>query len=89
MPKVCVSETTTKEPRASSADADRNMIAGKIQKEHPGYGAGFAAMAVATVALNELVGPILFKAALDRSGESATHADTVESAPAAGVEPAR
>ncbi|RPH70699.1 MAG: hypothetical protein EHM78_10460 [Myxococcaceae bacterium] len=64
-------------------------IAGKIQKEHPGYGAGFAAMAVATVALNELVGPILFKAALDRSGESATHADTEESTPATGVEPAR
>jgi Kef-type K+ transport system membrane component KefB len=64
-------------------------IAGKIQKEHPGYGAGFAAMAVATVALNELIGPILFKAALDRSGETARHADTEESTPTAGVEPAR
>lgn len=33
-------------------------------------GAAFAALGVATVALNELVGPVLFKIALDRSGES-------------------
>ncbi len=31
-------------------------------------------MAVATVALNELVGPVLFKTALDRTGESAGQA---------------
>ncbi|HET9158616.1 MAG TPA: hypothetical protein VFN91_18215, partial [Myxococcaceae bacterium] len=66
-------------------------IAGKIQKEHPGYGAGFAAMAVATVALNELVGPILFKTALDRSGETARHGDAEEPAvtPPPAVDPAR
>ena len=60
-------------------------IAAKIQKEHPGYGAGFAAMAVATVAMNELVGPILFKTALDRSGETASHGDVEESTPAPEV----
>jgi Kef-type K+ transport system membrane component KefB len=64
-------------------------IAAKIQKEHPGYGAGFAAMAVATVAMNELVGPILFKTALDRSGETASHGDVDEPAAAPAVDPAR
>jgi len=63
-------------------------IAAKIQKEHPGYGAGFAAMAVATVALNELVGPILFKTALDRSGETASHGDADEPVAAPAVDPA-
>lgn len=33
---------------------------------------GFGSLVVATVAINELVGPILFKFALDRAGESAT-----------------
>jgi Kef-type K+ transport system membrane component KefB len=64
-------------------------IAGKIQKEHPGYGAGFAAMAVATVAMNELVGPILFKTALDRSGETASHDESEETAPTPAPDPAR
>ena len=62
-------------------------IAGKIQKEHPGYGAGFAAMAVATVAMNELVGPILFKTALDRSGETTSHDEAEEPAPAPAPDP--
>ena len=43
-------------------------IAARIQGEFPSFGAAFAAMAVATVALNELVGPVLFKTALDRTG---------------------
>jgi Kef-type K+ transport system membrane component KefB len=62
-------------------------IAGKIQKEHPGYGTGFAAMAVATVALNELVGPILFKTALDRTGETASHGDLDEPSSVQATEP--
>jgi Kef-type K+ transport system membrane component KefB len=41
-----------------------------IEKAYPSFGAGFRALAVATVAINELVGPILFKTALDRSEES-------------------
>ncbi|HEY1904808.1 MAG TPA: hypothetical protein VGG91_02130, partial [Myxococcaceae bacterium] len=64
-------------------------IAAKIQKEHPGYGAGFAAMAVATVAMNELVGPILFKTALDRSGETAKHDEAEEPTPTPAPDPAR
>ncbi|HSP18295.1 MAG TPA: hypothetical protein VLQ79_02200, partial [Myxococcaceae bacterium] len=50
-------------------------IAAKIQGEFPSFGAAFAAMAVATGALNELVGPVLFKTALDRTGESAGQAE--------------
>ncbi len=33
---------------------------------------GFGSLVVATVAINELIGPIVFKLALDRAGESAT-----------------
>ena len=42
-------------------------------------------MAVATVALNELVGPVLFKTALDRTGESAGQAEEDEAPEAVGL----
>ena len=45
-------------------------IAARMQGQFPAFGAQFGALAVAAVALNELVGPVLFKLALDRSGES-------------------
>ena len=45
-------------------------IAAKMQSQFPSFGAQFGALAVAAVALNELVGPVLFKLALDRTGES-------------------
>jgi len=45
-------------------------IAAKMQGQFPAFGAQFGALAVAAVALNELVGPVLFKLSLDRSGES-------------------
>ncbi|HKU42953.1 MAG TPA: cation:proton antiporter [Polyangiales bacterium] len=41
-----------------------------IERAFPSFGPGFRSLAVATVAVNELVGPILFKLALDRTGES-------------------
>jgi len=41
-----------------------------IERAFPSFGAGFRSLAVATVAVNELVGPVLFKLALDRTGES-------------------
>jgi Kef-type K+ transport system membrane component KefB len=41
-----------------------------VAREFPGLGTGFRALAIATVAVNELVGPILFKLALDRTKES-------------------
>jgi Kef-type K+ transport system membrane component KefB len=41
-----------------------------VAKEFPSIGPQFRALAIATVAVNEMVGPILFKMALDRSKES-------------------
>ena len=41
-----------------------------IAREFPAIGAPFRSLAIATVAVNELVGPVLFKLALDRAGES-------------------
>jgi Kef-type K+ transport system membrane component KefB len=41
-----------------------------IAREFPGFGVQFRALAIASVAVNEMVGPILFKLALDRSGET-------------------
>jgi Kef-type K+ transport system membrane component KefB len=41
-----------------------------IERAFPGFGSGFRALAIATVALNEIVGPVLFKFALDRAGET-------------------
>jgi len=45
-------------------------IAAKMATEFPSFGAQFGALAVAAVALNEVVGPVLFKLSLDRGGES-------------------
>ena len=41
-----------------------------IAREFPSIGTGFRALAIATVAINEMVGPVLFKLALDRTGET-------------------
>src|SRR5207247_10775313 len=45
-------------------------LAASISSRFPTFGNGFRALAIATVALNEMFGPILFKLALDRTGES-------------------
>jgi Kef-type K+ transport system membrane component KefB len=44
-------------------------LASTVSREFPSFGAGFQSLAVATIGINEMVGPILFKIALDRSGE--------------------
>jgi Kef-type K+ transport system membrane component KefB len=41
-----------------------------VAKEFPLFGTSFRALAIATVAINEMIGPVLFKLAIDRSGES-------------------
>ncbi len=41
-----------------------------IAREFPTFGTGFRALAIATVAINEMVGPVLFKLALDRTRET-------------------
>ena len=45
-------------------------LAAVVSREFPSFGDGFRALAVATIALNEMLGPILFKIALDRAGET-------------------
>ncbi len=45
-------------------------LAVTIERAFPRFGPPFRALAIATVALNQLVGPILFKLALDRTGET-------------------
>jgi Kef-type K+ transport system membrane component KefB len=57
-------------------------IAAKVAGEFPEFGQAFGALAVAVVAVNEVAGPVLFKLALDRAGESAA----TDTAAAAGVE---
>jgi Kef-type K+ transport system membrane component KefB len=47
-------------------------LAGGIAKAFPTFGPGFGSLAIATVAINEMIGPVLFKLALDRSGESSS-----------------
>lgn len=46
-------------------------LAGAVSETFPALGQGFASLAIAVVVLNELFGPLLFKWALDRSGETA------------------
>ncbi|HVY48384.1 MAG TPA: sodium:proton exchanger [Minicystis sp.] len=49
-------------------------VANVIASQFPGVGKGFRALAVACATLNEVVGPVLFKIALDRTGEVQTEA---------------
>ncbi len=41
-----------------------------VERSFPGFGAGFSSLALATIAINELIGPVFFKAALDAAGET-------------------
>ncbi|MEO7109219.1 MAG: sodium:proton exchanger, partial [Polyangiaceae bacterium] len=45
-------------------------IAPIIAHEFPSFGGPFSALAIAAVGINQLVGPVMFKIALDRTGES-------------------
>lgn len=53
-----------------------------IVRSFPEFGEGFRSLVIATVALNEMIGPVLFKLALDRSGEARTEAAGASSAAA-------
>jgi Kef-type K+ transport system membrane component KefB len=44
-------------------------IAQTVEREFPQLGGGFRSLVIATVAVNEIVGPIVFKWALEREGE--------------------
>jgi Kef-type K+ transport system membrane component KefB len=41
-----------------------------IERAFPSFGPGFRALAIATIAINEMVGPVIWKIAVDRSGEA-------------------
>jgi Kef-type K+ transport system membrane component KefB len=41
-----------------------------VAREFPSIGPPFRALAIATVAINEMIGPVIFKLALDRAGET-------------------
>jgi hypothetical protein len=41
-----------------------------LERQFPAFGTGLRALGVATVAINEMVGPVLFKWGIDRAGES-------------------
>jgi Kef-type K+ transport system membrane component KefB len=45
-------------------------VSNLIATQFPSFGAGFRAIAVACIALNEMIGPVMFKLALDRAGET-------------------
>ena len=51
-----------------------------VERNVPSIGPGIRSLVLATVAINEMIGPILFKLALDRSGESRT-TDEVDGSP--------
>ena len=53
-------------------------IASIIATKFPAFGAGFRDVAIACVALNEMVGPVLFKLVLDRAKESQAPAPTLD-----------
>ncbi|MGZ3423696.1 MAG: cation:proton antiporter [Polyangiales bacterium] len=59
-------------------------VASVIERSFPTFGPPFRSLSLATVAINEMVGPVLFKLALDRTGESSHAPVEVRSAP---VEP--
>ena len=44
-----------------------------VEAKFPSFGAAFRALVIATVAINEIIGPIVFKAVLLRTGESGKH----------------
>ena len=44
-----------------------------IARAFPSFGEGFRSLSIAAIAINEMLGPILFKFALDRAGETDVH----------------
>jgi Kef-type K+ transport system membrane component KefB len=47
-----------------------------VERQFPDFGPGFRSLAIAVVAINEMVGPVLFKLGLDRAGETDNHAQS-------------
>ena len=47
-------------------------LANAVARAFPSFGEGFRALAIACIAINEMIGPVLFKLALDRSDETSS-----------------
>jgi Kef-type K+ transport system membrane component KefB len=62
-------------------------LGGMIQREFPAFGGPLRALVIANVALNAIVGPILFKLALDRAKESKAPATSLGDADEIGTAP--
>lgn len=45
-------------------------VAAVIERTFPAFGAPFRSLSLATIAINEMLGPVLFKLSLDRTGET-------------------
>jgi Kef-type K+ transport system membrane component KefB len=45
-------------------------LAGVVERQFPSFGAPFRALTIAVLAINAIVGPVLFKMALDRTKET-------------------
>jgi Kef-type K+ transport system membrane component KefB len=58
-------------------------IAIGLSRSFPSFGDGFRSLAIATVAINEMIGPVFFKLVLDRVGE--TSSDPVRRRPSVSV----
>ena len=56
-----------------------------ITREFPELGGGFGALAIAAIAINQLVGPILFQYALEKNGECADSAPPTPAAALSGA----
>jgi Kef-type K+ transport system membrane component KefB len=41
-----------------------------VTREFPAFGTAFGSLVIATIGVNEVIGPVLFKLALDRAGET-------------------
>jgi Kef-type K+ transport system membrane component KefB len=45
-------------------------VAAVIERSFPAFGAAFRSLSLANIAINEIIGPVLFKLSLDRTGET-------------------
>ncbi len=54
-------------------------VAAVIERTFPSFGTPFRSLALATIAINEMLGPVLFKLSLDRSGETSSAPEEIRS----------
>jgi Kef-type K+ transport system membrane component KefB len=58
-----------------------------VARTFPSWGGEFQSLVIASVAINEIIGPVLFKLALDKAGESGQHATASIPPPGVGSHP--